>query len=128
MAVPVANGHTDLMADAARGFADVILRTGGTLRLRPPVRVRRRGRPRLPARAVGAESHLAASTAFRHSGPRRSSRSWTPDWRDRGGLIATMSDDGRGEQVVALANYVRLRDPARAEVAFAVADALQGQG
>ena len=39
-----------------------------------------------------------------------------------------MSDDGQGEQVVALANYVRLRDPARAEVAFAVADALQGQG
>jgi acetate---CoA ligase (ADP-forming) len=50
-----------------------------------------------------------------------------PDWHDRGALIGTMSSD-EGDLVVALANYVRLRDPARAEVAFAVADALQGQG
>jgi len=34
----------------------------------------------------------------------------------------------RDDEVVALANYVRLRDPARAEVAIAVSDALQGQG
>ena len=37
------------------------------------------------------------------------------------------SDDGR-ERIVALAEYVRLRDPASAEIAFTVADELQGRG
>ena len=46
-----------------------------------------------------------------------------PDWEDRGALVGTLNDE-----IVALANYVRLRDPASAEVAFAVADSLQGQG
>ena len=36
--------------------------------------------------------------------------------------------EGGGERIVALANYVRLRDPASAEVAFTVADAYQGRG
>ena len=127
MAFPVANGHTDVMADAASEVRDVILRTGGTLRLRPPV-------------AGDAEAVLAflrglseQSVYRRFHGipalrPETVEPFLDPDWRDRGGLIATMSDDSSGEQVVALANYVRLRDPARAEVAFAVADALQGQG
>jgi acetate---CoA ligase (ADP-forming) len=46
-----------------------------------------------------------------------------PDWKERGALVGTYT--GR---VVALANYVRLRDPRVAEVAFAVADDLQGRG
>ncbi len=46
-----------------------------------------------------------------------------PDWVERGGLIATLD-----ERVVALANWARLRDPAAAEVAFVVADELQGHG
>jgi acetyl coenzyme A synthetase (ADP forming)-like protein len=46
-----------------------------------------------------------------------------PDWQERGALVGTYT--GR---VVALANYVRLRDPRVAEVAFAVADDLQGRG
>ena len=46
-----------------------------------------------------------------------------PDWEERGALLgALMGDDG--EEVVAVANYVRLRDPTVAEAAFAVADAL----
>ena len=35
---------------------------------------------------------------------------------------------GGDERIVALASYVRLRDPSTAEVAFAVADELQGYG
>ena len=50
-----------------------------------------------------------------------------PDWNDRGALIGTLVQDGR-ERVVALASYARLRDPAAAEVAFAVADRLQRLG
>ncbi len=46
-----------------------------------------------------------------------------PDWLERGALIGTHA--GR---VVALANYVRLRDRRLAEVAFAVADDFQGRG
>ncbi len=47
---------------------------------------------------------------------------------DRGalmGIVAGLADD---ERVVAVAEYARLRDPSTAEVAFAVADDLQGHG
>jgi GNAT superfamily N-acetyltransferase len=50
-----------------------------------------------------------------------------PDWVERGALAGTVAD-AAGERIVALGSYVRLRDPARAEVAFAVADELQGKG
>src|SRR5262249_45604216 len=46
------------------------------------------------------------------------------DWDDRGTLLGVVADD----RVVALAEYARLRDPASAEVAFTVADELQGRG
>jgi acetyl coenzyme A synthetase (ADP forming)-like protein len=46
-----------------------------------------------------------------------------PDWTERGALIGT-----KGGRVIAVANYVRLRDARTAEVAFAVADDLQGHG
>ena len=50
-----------------------------------------------------------------------------PDWTDRGALIGTLAG-AEGPRVVAVATYDRLRDPARAEVSFAVADELQGRG
>ncbi len=46
-----------------------------------------------------------------------------PDWIERGALVGTKED-----RIVAVANYVRLRDLRTAEVAFAVADDLQGRG
>jgi acetyl coenzyme A synthetase (ADP forming)-like protein len=46
-----------------------------------------------------------------------------PDWDERGAFIGM-----HGDHVVALANYVRLRDRRVAEVAFAVADDFQGRG
>src|SRR5207253_10767631 len=46
-----------------------------------------------------------------------------PDWLERGSLLGTLED-----RIVALASYARLRDPASAEVAFAVADEEQGRG
>ena len=54
-----------------------------------------------------------------------------PDWRERGALLGTLvddDDDDGGERVVALASYVRLRNPRHAEAAFAVADEQQGRG
>src|SRR5688572_4316079 len=50
-----------------------------------------------------------------------------PDWVERGSLAGTLLVDG-AEEVVAVASWARLRDPVVAEVAFAVADALQGKG
>ena len=106
---------------------DVILRTGGTLRLRAPTGA--------DADAVLAFLRgLSEQSAYRRFHGFPSLRRETvepfldPDWEDRGSLVGTMSADGGGEQVVALANYVRLQDPALAEVAFTVADSLQGQG
>jgi acetyl coenzyme A synthetase (ADP forming)-like protein len=46
-----------------------------------------------------------------------------PDWQERGALVGSL--DGR---VVALAEWVRLRDPRAAEVAFAVGDDFQRRG
>ncbi|HEU5491587.1 MAG TPA: GNAT family N-acetyltransferase, partial [Gaiellaceae bacterium] len=50
-----------------------------------------------------------------------------PDWEERGALLGTLAD-GADERVVAVANYVRLRDPATAEAAFTVADEHQRRG
>jgi RimJ/RimL family protein N-acetyltransferase len=51
-----------------------------------------------------------------------------PNWIDRGALIGSLTDAAGDEHVVALAEYARLRDPKQAEVAFTVADDLQGRG
>src|SRR5262249_36800232 len=51
-----------------------------------------------------------------------------PDWETRGVLIGTLTDSDGVKRIVALAEYARLRDPGVAEVAFAVADELQGRG
>jgi acetate---CoA ligase (ADP-forming) len=101
---------------------DVVLRDGTTLRLRPPA----------------AADVDAVLDFFRRLSPRSLYLRFhgmpqvdaglvepvlDPDWSERGALIAEL--EGR---VVALANYVRLRDPTTAESAFAVEDALQRRG
>ena len=106
--------------------ADVILRDGSTLRLRPPARddadalcpllrqlsdqslyLRFHGHPSVDADLVAADLE--------------------PDWVERGALIGAVATDD-GECVVTLAGYVRLRDREVAEVSFAVADGYQGRG
>ncbi len=115
------------MAVAPSNFRDVILRNGGTLRLRPP------GAADADA-VLDFLARLSEQSVYRrfHGFPALRNEIvepfLDPDWEDRGALIGTLSADGEAGQVVALANYVRLRDPSTAEVAFAVADTLQGQG
>ena len=101
---------------------DVILKDGGTLRLRPPA-------------AADAEAVLAflqglseRSLYLRFHGIRKVDESLAetlldPDWVERGVLAGWL-----GERVVGIANYVRLRDPSVAEAAFVVADEEQGRG
>jgi acetyl coenzyme A synthetase (ADP forming)-like protein len=109
--------------DIGAAPVDVLLRDGRAVRLREPTVA--------DADAVVAffAQLSSESRGFRFHGAVRVVRSTVepflaPDWRDRGALIAT-GDDG---DVVALASYARLNDPATAEVAFAVADRLQGDG
>ena len=101
---------------------DVILRDGSTLRLRAPART--------DAGALLSffEGLSQRSLYLRFHGlPRRDRSLAEPyldsDWRERGALVGMLDD-----RVVALANYVRLRDRTGAEAAFVVADELQGLG
>jgi acetyl coenzyme A synthetase (ADP forming)-like protein len=111
------------VADRVR---DVILRDGSTMRLRPPLAA---DADRLLA-FFGRLSQESLYLRF-HGIPsldRKQMASFLdPDWEERGSLVGTLGE-GADEQIAALASYVRLRDPTAAEVAFAVADELQGRG
>ncbi len=105
---------------------DVILRDGSTLRLRAPV-------PEDGPAIIRFFSELSDRSFYLrfHGHPTIDERLVEPvvdpDWIDRGALIGSVVEGGE-DRIVALANYVRLRDPLAAEVAFAVADAYQGRG
>ncbi|HET9244131.1 MAG TPA: GNAT family N-acetyltransferase [Gaiella sp.] len=110
----------------ATDAVDVILRDGRTLRLRPP------RQDDAEALLLFFRSLSERSLYLRFHGlPSLESRLieplLEPDWVERGALLGTLAEDG-GEQVVAVANYVRLRDRSAAEAAFAVADEHQRRG
>ena len=105
---------------------DVILRDGRTLRLRPPRR--EDGEALLDFfRELSERSLYLRFHGFPRLGPELVEQLLDPNWTERGALVGTFADDG-AERVVAVANYHRLRDPAAAEAAFAVADAFQRHG
>jgi acetate---CoA ligase (ADP-forming) len=106
---------------------DVILRDGSTLRLRAPTRG--------DAGALVTFFTGLSERSFyqRFHGTRTIDDELVahfiePDWRDRGVLVGTLAGADGDERIVAVGEYDRLRDPAAAEAAFAVADELQGQG
>jgi acetate---CoA ligase (ADP-forming) len=108
--------------DRSAGAVDVILKDGGTLRLRPPASS--------DADAVldFLQGLSERSLYLRFHGIRQVDRAFVdsvldPDWLEAGALAGWL-----GDRVVGLANYVRLRDPSVAEVAFVVADEEQGRG
>jgi acetate---CoA ligase (ADP-forming) len=105
---------------------DVILRDGRTLRLRPP---RREDEAALLDffRSLSEQSLYQRFHGFPSVDPRLVEPLLEPDWQERGGLLGMLADNG-GERVVAVGNYVRLRDPTVAEAAFAVADEHQRRG
>jgi acetate---CoA ligase (ADP-forming) len=106
---------------------DVLLRDGRTLRLRPPhatdVEAMLEFFSRLSDRSFYQRFHGAP-----HIGPRLAEPFIEPDWDDRGSYVGVVAGPEGEERIVALASYTCLRDVSTAEVAFAVADELQGHG
>jgi acetyl coenzyme A synthetase (ADP forming)-like protein len=103
-------------------FADVVLRDGSTMRFRPPRRDDADGMLGF-FRSLSDESLYKRFHGHPSLAPPIVEPVLDPDWTERGALIGV-----KGDRVVAVANYVRLRDARTAEVAFAVADELQGRG
>jgi acetate---CoA ligase (ADP-forming) len=100
----------------------VLLRDGSTLRLRSPKAADTNA-------LIDFLEHLSEESLYSrfHGHPtveeRLAEPFLDPDWHERGHLIGEL--DGR---VIALASYVRLRDPSSAEVAFLVSDEYQRRG
>jgi acetyl coenzyme A synthetase (ADP forming)-like protein len=101
---------------------DVILRDGSTLRLRAPATEDAGALLEFFA-GLSDHSRYLRFHGFSALGPKLVEPVLEPDWRERGALVGSL--DGR---IVALANWVRLRDPRAAEVAFTVGDELQRRG
>jgi acetyl coenzyme A synthetase (ADP forming)-like protein len=105
-----------------QAVSDVVLRDGSTMRFRPP---RLEDAPALLDFFCGL-SDRSLYLRF-HGHPTVDERLvepvLEPDWTERGSLVGM-----EGERIAALATYVRLRNAGIAEVAFAVADELQGRG
>jgi acetate---CoA ligase (ADP-forming) len=113
---------SEAATDHRTATVDVILRDGSTLRLRAPARE--------DAGALAAFFTALSERSFylRFHGLRRVDDDLVrhfldPDWQDRGVLVGELDD-----RIVAVAEYMRLRDESSAEAAFAVADELQGRG
>jgi acetyl coenzyme A synthetase (ADP forming)-like protein len=111
----------------AAAAVDVILRDGSTLRLRAP------GLADAQALAAFFEGLSDRSSYLRFHGIRRIDPTFVehllePEWSDRGVLVGELADEAGAERVVAVAEYVRLRDETAAEAAFVVADEYQGRG
>ena len=104
----------------------VILRDGSTLRLRRPAQADRAALLAFLA-ALSPESLSARYHAAVRPRADLVAGYLDPDSVDRGALIGTLGD-GDDERIVGLGTYDRLRDVSSAEVAFAVADELQGIG
>src|SRR6266849_2226276 len=110
------------LASPIQAVSDVVLRDGSTMRFRPPQAV---DAPAL-LRFFHSLSDRSLYLRF-HGHPQVDERLvdpvLEPDWFERGALVGI-----EGDRIVALASYVRLRGAGTAEVAFAVADELQGRG
>jgi predicted CoA-binding protein len=107
----------------AHQACDVVLRNGSTLHLRP-VRTEDCGALQAFHLHLSRESLHLRFMCFGGATPAVAARLCTVDYADAFGLVGEY-----GETICAAAHYFRHeRSPERAEVAFAVGDALRGQG
>jgi acetyl coenzyme A synthetase (ADP forming)-like protein len=106
---------------------DVVLRDGSTLRLRATTPADEGALVEFFGRLSPDSLHLRFQGAVRVDG-RLVARFLRGDGSESLSLVGELADEGGASRVIALGTYVRLRDPARAEVAFVVADAFQRRG
>ncbi len=106
---------------------DVLLRDGSTLRLRPPSAADEAALISFFETLTPDSRYLRfhGTTLIDHG---TVAGALVTDWASRGSLLAELAGVDGELRTVALATYVRLHDPARAEVAFAVADEQHGRG
>ena len=116
-----------LPRSAAAVAVDVILRDGSTLRLRAPAQSDGGALVEFFER-LSDQSRYLRFHGIRHVDATLVEHVLDPNWVDRGALVGVLADADGDEHVVAVAEYARLRDPAVAEVAFTVAEELQGRG
>ena len=112
---------------AAPLVEDVVLRDGSTLRLRVPTAADQATLIDF-FQALSTDSRYLrfhGATSIDHA---TVAGALETDWQARGSLLGELAAPGGVVRPVALATYVRLHDPRRAEVAFAVADDLHGRG
>jgi acetyl coenzyme A synthetase (ADP forming)-like protein len=109
-------------ATGAVTATDVILRDGSTLRLRAPAAEDADAIVEFFA-GLSEHSRYLRFHGFPALGSQLVESVLDPDWQERGALLGSL-----GGRIVALANWVRLRDPRSAEVAFAVSDEFQRRG
>ena len=109
-------------AERAIQATDVILRDGSTLRLRAPAAEDADALLEFFAN-LSEHSRYLRFHGFPALGPKLVEPVLAPDWEERGALLGSL-DGG----IVAVANWVRLRDPRAAEIAFAVGDGVQRRG
>ncbi len=102
--------------------ADVILRDGSTLRLRATAASDADALVDFFA-GLSERSFYLRFHGIRHVDRALVEHFIAPDWHDRGVLVGVA-----GDTIVAVAEFMRLRDETSAEVAFAVADECQGRG
>jgi predicted CoA-binding protein/RimJ/RimL family protein N-acetyltransferase len=120
---PSAAAPTALPAYPSHHACDVVLRNGSTLRLRP---IRAEDTAALQAfhQHLSPESLHLRFMSFAGATPAVAARLCTVDYANAFGFVGEC-----GGTICAAAHYFRHeRHPERAEVAFAVADALRGQG
>jgi acetate---CoA ligase (ADP-forming) len=110
------------VAEGAAGAVDVILKDGGTLRLRPPSAADEQAVLEF-LEGLSERSLYLRFHGIRHVDEALAASLLDPDWVETGALAGWL-----GDRVVGVANYVRLRDPSLAEAAFVVADDEQGRG
>jgi acetate---CoA ligase (ADP-forming) len=105
---------------------DVVLRDGSTMRFRVPTAT---DEDELIAffDALSPDSRYLRFHGATHVTSATVANALATDWTTRGSLLGERIEDGR-LLPVALATYVRLHDPHRAEVAFAVADEFHALG
>src|SRR4051812_26862732 len=110
----------------AADAVDVILRDGGTLRLRSPLAADA-DTVREFFERLSEQSRYLRFHGIQRIGDELVGHFLEPDWQTTGSLIGTLAENGE-ERVVALGTWARLRDPSSAEAAFTVSDDFQRRG